>query len=144
MKRRVGRSIGAAGVARRHRQGRLTHRQSAVDIHHGVVRKIRSRRHRNDRVSPHRRAGGGGGAAAHREAVDVHRAGVGPGEARVGRSIGAAGVARRHRQGGLAYRQSAVDIDHGVVRKISSRRHRNDRVSPHRRAGGGGGAARSP
>ncbi len=135
---RVGCSIGAAGVARRHRQGGLAHRQSAVDVDHGVVGKIRSRRHRNDRVGPHRRAGGGYTAARDREAVAVDRAGVGAGEARVGRSIGAAGVARRHRQGGLAHRQSAVDVDHGVVGKIRSRRHRNDRVGPHRRAGGGG------
>ena len=60
------------------------------------------------------------------------------GEDRVGGTVGAAGVRCRHRQGGLADGQGAVDVDHGVVREVGARRQRNDRVGPDRRAGGGG------
>ena len=68
------------------------------------------------------------------EAVAVDRASCGCGEGWVGRSVGAAGVACRYRQGGLADGQGAVDVDHCVVRQVRASRHRDDRIGSNRRA----------
>ena len=73
----VGHPVGAAGVACGYGQGRLTYRQGAVDIDHGVVREVRTSRHRDDRVGPDRRARGRGRALGEAEGVAVDRAGRG-------------------------------------------------------------------
>ena len=48
---------------------------------------------------------------------------------------GAARVACGYRQGGLSYRQGAVDVDHRVVREVHAGRYRNDRVGTYRELG---------
>ena len=133
--RRVGYTVGAAGVTRSDRQGGLAYRQGAVDIDHGVVREVRASRYRDDRIGSDRRARRCRRALGEAEGVAVHRAGRAGGEHRVGHPVGAAGVACGYRQGGLAYRQGAVDIDHGVVREVRTSRYRDDRIGPNRRAG---------
>ena len=75
VERRVGHPVGAAGVACGYRQGRLAYRQGAVDVDHGVVREVRTSRHRNDRIGSNRRGDRRGGALGEAEGVAVHRAG---------------------------------------------------------------------